>query len=299
MTQKILHGVAQVISFGPFVDETDGVTLQTGLVSAIDHTSTGIKLSKNGGALTVRNGTPTASSYDSYGNYLVTLNATDTNTIGPLLVQFADATTNLVVWKELEVVVSRIPGAIHETTIASVASNTSFTLTNGPTIGSMFTGDVCVIFKPTTLEKMNGALSAYTGVSKTVTLTENTNSSYTVAVGDIIAFFPEYGLKAGALANSIVSMSSNQPTVNVGRVSGTTQTAGDLYGLWTTAMADSVPSDGTRPSPVQALYMAIQFLLERAVSGTTCTVKKVDGSTTLLTLTLNDADNPTSITRTG
>jgi hypothetical protein len=45
--------------------------------------------------------------------------------------------------------------------------------------------------------------------------------------------------------------------------------------------------------------MIVQFLLERAVSGTTCTVKKVDGSTTLMTLTLNDGTSPTEITRTG
>jgi len=30
-----------VISFGPFLDKTDGVTLETGLVSAIDHATTG------------------------------------------------------------------------------------------------------------------------------------------------------------------------------------------------------------------------------------------------------------------
>jgi len=62
-------------------------------------------------------------------------------------------------------------------------------------------------------------------------------------------------------------------------------------------IADSIPADGTRPSVKQALYMITQFMLERAVSSTTVTVKKVDGSTTLFTLTLDDADDPTSITR--
>jgi len=63
-------------------------------------------------------------------------------------------------------------------------------------------------------------------------------------------------------------------------------------------LADSVPSDGTRPSMAQAAYAIYQFLTERSVSGTTLTVKKVDGSTTLMTFTLNDASTPTSITRT-
>jgi hypothetical protein len=62
-------------------------------------------------------------------------------------------------------------------------------------------------------------------------------------------------------------------------------------------VADSVPADGTRPSIAQALYMINQFLTERAVSGTTVTVKKVDGSTSLMTFTLNDGTTPTSITR--
>ena len=60
---------------------------------------------------------------------------------------------------------------------------------------------------------------------------------------------------------------------------------------------DSVPTNGTRPTIEQALYMVTQFLHERAVSGTTVTVKKVDGSTSLLTLTLDDDTDPTSITR--
>lgn len=63
-------------------------------------------------------------------------------------------------------------------------------------------------------------------------------------------------------------------------------------------LTDSVPADGSLPSVRQALYMIVQFLTERAVSGTTVTVNKVDGSTALMTFTLNDATSPTSITRT-
>jgi hypothetical protein len=64
-----------------------------------------------------------------------------------------------------------------------------------------------------------------------------------------------------------------------------------------TILADSIPADGTRPTFRQALYMVCQFLHERAVVGTTVTVRKVDGITALLTLTLDDASDPTSITR--
>jgi hypothetical protein len=65
-----------------------------------------------------------------------------------------------------------------------------------------------------------------------------------------------------------------------------------------TTIADSVPADGTRPSVRQALYMLTQFLMEKEVAGTTVTVNKPDATTALMTFTLDDAANPTTITRT-
>jgi hypothetical protein len=108
MSNWLKQSTAVVISFGPFVSPTDAVTLQTGLVSAIDHASTGIFLSKNGGALTIRHATVTASTYDAYGNYIVTLDATDTNTLGRLRVQFAAAASCLPVWRDYEIVAANI-----------------------------------------------------------------------------------------------------------------------------------------------------------------------------------------------
>lgn len=65
----------------------------------------------------------------------------------------------------------------------------------------------------------------------------------------------------------------------------------------TAPVADSIPAMGNRPSIAQAAYLIVQFLLERAVSGTTMTVRKPDGSTTLLTMTLDNAMSPSSVTR--
>jgi len=70
-----------------------------------------------------------------------------------------------------------------------------------------------------------------------------------------------------------------------------------LLAKWTTVLADSVASDGTRPTPEQAMLMLTRFLFERAVSGTALSVKKEDGSTASMGFTLNDATSPTSITR--
>ena len=71
----------------------------------------------------------------------------------------------------------------------------------------------------------------------------------------------------------------------------------DTASLNDTALADSVPADGALGTVRQTLYELRQFLMERSVSGTTVTTKKVDGSTSLETFTLDDATSPTSITR--
>jgi hypothetical protein len=98
------QSVAAVLTFGPFVDKTDGVTPEVGLVSALDHGTTGIMLSKNGGTLAVRHAAVTASEYDAHGCYKVTLDGTDTGTLGRLKVIYTDAATCLPVWQEFNII---------------------------------------------------------------------------------------------------------------------------------------------------------------------------------------------------
>lgn len=69
------------ILLGPFLDDTDGKTAETGLtLSQAD-----IKLSKNGQALAQKNDV-TAAAADANGYYNCELDATDTNTVGQLTV---------------------------------------------------------------------------------------------------------------------------------------------------------------------------------------------------------------------
>lgn len=66
----------------------------------------------------------------------------------------------------------------------------------------------------------------------------------------------------------------------------------------TVAVTESYNADGSAPTPVQALMLILQMLTESSVATTTLTVKKLDGSTSAATFTLNSATAPTSITRT-
>jgi hypothetical protein len=116
----IKQNTSQVLSFGPFLDKTDGVTLITDLVSALDHGTTGIKLSKNGGVFTIRQATVTASVYDNHGCYRITLNSTDTNTLGLLRVMYTDAATCLPVWEDCLVVPANIRDALANSDVLQV-----------------------------------------------------------------------------------------------------------------------------------------------------------------------------------
>jgi hypothetical protein len=65
----------------------------------------------------------------------------------------------------------------------------------------------------------------------------------------------------------------------------------------TATLPDSISADGSRPTVNQALLEINRFLQEREVVSTTVTVNKEDGSTQVMTFLLDDASNPTTISR--
>jgi hypothetical protein len=72
---------------------------------------------------------------------------------------------------------------------------------------------------------------------------------------------------------------------------------GAVTKIWTSALAESYAADGAAGTGAQLLYMIFSGLGEFAISGTTLTAKKLDGSATAMTFTLDSATNPTSRTR--
>lgn len=77
-----------------------------------------------------------------------------------------------------------------------------------------------------------------------------------------------------------------------------TDIATDIANLLTGNLTEAYPSAAGALTLTTALYSMHQFLTEFAISGTTYTVKKRDGSTTAKTFTLDDATTPTSISET-
>lgn len=200
MAVWLKQSTATVISFGPFVDKTDGVTPETGLISALDHASTGIMLSKSGGAFAVRHATVTATTYDAYGNYLVTLDTTDTNTLGVLRVQFIETATCLPVWQDFMV----LPANVYDSLVsgsdtlqadvtqiggdAQSATDLKDFADAGYDPGTNKVQGVVLVDTCTTNTDMRGTDSAYTGGNITGDITGNLSGSVgsvTGAVGSV------------------------------------------------------------------------------------------------------------------
>jgi len=94
------------VKIGPFLDETDGKTAETGLTI----TQPDIRLAKNGGAWAQKNAAQTLTHEES-GWYEVTLDATDTNTLGILMVAIHEAGA-LPVWIEFMVLPANVYDSI-------------------------------------------------------------------------------------------------------------------------------------------------------------------------------------------
>lgn len=106
------QSTAVTLMMGPFLDENDGRTVETGLTIA----QGSIKLSKNGGTKAQKNESSSAA-HDSDGDYAVDLDATDTNTVGRLRVSI-DVAGAGPVWDVFDVVEE----AVYDTYYASGAT---------------------------------------------------------------------------------------------------------------------------------------------------------------------------------
>jgi hypothetical protein len=116
---------------------------------------------------------------------------------------------------------------------------------------------------------------------------------------DTVANVTAVGSVTGAVASVTGTVGGIAGTITTLDALDTAQDSqhGTTQALLNTAVPDSIPAVGSRPSVQQAVYMLVQILTDAAVAGTTLTVRKPDGSTALLTLTLDDPTTPTAKTR--
>ena len=282
----IKQSTAYTFRLGPFVDDTDGKTAETGLtISQAD-----ARLSKAGGNFAQKNESSSAS-HDEIGFYICILDTTDTNTCGELLVAVHESGA-LPVFKTFQVV--------EEAIYASLFAASADLITKIDAIDTVV--DAVLVDTGTTLE---GKIDTIDGIVDAILVDTGTtlNDKIDVIDGIVDSILVDTAVigSAGAGLTAVPWNAAWDAEVQSECTDALTAydppTKAEVDATWTTAQTESYASDGAAATPAQLLYMIYTCVAEFAVSGTTLTAKKVDGSTTAMTFTLNDASDPTSRTR--
>ena len=344
------QSTAYTFRMGPFLDDTDGKTAETGLTIEDSH----VRVSKAGGNFIDKNESSN-SSHDEAGFYIVVLDTTDTNTVGELLIA-AHISGALPVFVTFQVVEEAIYDALFaasadlitkvdaiDTVVDAILVDTGTTLDGKiDTIDGIV--DAILVDTGTTLD---GKINTIDGIVDSILVDTGTtldgkldtiDNFLDTEVAAILADTNELqgdwanGGRLDLLVDSIISKvdvvdgivdNILVDTAVIGSAgAGLTAvpwnaawdaevqsectdalnaydppTKAELDATWTTAMTESYASDGSTMTPAQALYMILCAVSEFTISSTTITGKKLDGSTTAMTWTLNDATSPTSRTR--
>ena len=379
------QSTAYTFRFGPFLDDTDGKTVEPSFTIEDSH----IRVSKDG-ANFIDKAETSNSAYDEFGFYVVVLNATDTNTVGELLIacHFSGA---LPVFKTFFVVEEAIYDAIYApsaTLAASVASILEDTATTIPaTIATVDTVVDAVKVVTDAISTNGSGLSAVPWNASWDAEVQSEVADALVAIGldhlvsasvagsDVVdnsivaklvskestADWDDFvnttdslqalrdrgdaswvtggGGSAADVADAVWDEASSghagagtygkalsdilTDTAEIGSagagLSGVPwnaawdaevqsecadalaaydpPTKAEMDAMWTTAATESYAGDGAAATPAQLLYMILCSVSEFAISSTTITGKKLDGSTTAMTWTIDSAVSPTSRTR--
>ena len=204
---------SQTFLIGPFLDATDGVTAETGLTIA----NTDIRISKGGGNMAAKNSG--GGTHDEEGLYQITLDATDTNTAGSLLISVQDA-AHVPVWHECVVYAAAYFDLLDGTTalmtstggglalgpvdITTVTSQTVFVLPSGATNDDAYLYQT-VYIKAGTEDCFDKYVTNYVGSTKTLTI-DSACANVTVAANDDL--YVRAGASAKALQGLITSVAA-------------------------------------------------------------------------------------------
>jgi len=167
-------------AIGPFVDENDGITPET----ALTITASDVLLKKKGSTTFALKTEATACTHRSNGWYTCPLDATDTNTEGNLIVAVTESGA-VPTWRECVVLRETAPIVV-STTIATLATQVSFTLTAGSADDNAYNGCSAIVTDISTpAQKAYAQVRDYTGSTKTVTLAYDPGI-FTMAATDLV-----------------------------------------------------------------------------------------------------------------
>lgn len=257
----------QEILLGRFVNSTDGNTEETGLTIA----NTDIKLWVEG-ATTLTNKNSGGATHIANGMYYCVLNAADTNTLGKLEVHVHVAGA-LSVRREFMV----LPTMVYDSLVLDsdvLQTDVAQWLGDSPESPEVPGVPHVQVVYPGSLVDMAADYSG--GV---------------LAVGSL-------GATAQGNVRTAVGLASANLDTQLGDIPTNSELATALITGLTTALTEGYRGTGATGSVRDLLYEIIAHMGESSIAGTTKTLKKLDGSTTAKTYTLDSSTTPTAITET-
>ena len=207
----------QAVLIGPFIDDTDGKTAETGLTIA----NTDIRLSANGGNMFAK--TSGGGTHDEIGYYTITLDATDTATVGKLQLAVHPAGA-LPVYHEFQVLdegaydalfataatilTSADVGLMYESTIATLTAATQWDMTAAFATDSVGIGSLVTV-----VDQGNAANFHSTWITALAQATDRitvaSDAPWTAAAGDTVRVYaqahPQYFASAAISAATLAT----------------------------------------------------------------------------------------------
>lgn len=263
---KLLRqSTAATVKIGPFIDSTNGYDAEGAL-------SPSVKLSKNGGTMAAKN-EGTTPSHDADGYYDCDLDATDTNTVGRLRLTVAGSSTHLAVVEDFQVIEESIYDALFAASAAGFDANQRVDV--GSWLGTAVSGDSGG-HPNVNVERWNG-----------VSVTGDGDWDADVApVVPAIGTVADLGSGATLADNNFDNLASIAALNDI-----------SVADILTTQMTEAYAAKGVAPTLAQAIFAIQQMVGDFAISGTTISVKGIDGSTEKMTFDLDSPTNPTSRVR--
>ena len=306
---------SQEVPLGPFLDSTDGVTPETALTIA----NTDIKLWLMG-ATSLANKTSGGATHMAGGIYYCVLDATDTATLGALVI-FVSVSGALPVKVECEVVTANVYDALiggtdylqvdvtdWKNATAPAMTGDAFARLGAPA-GASVSADVAAMKVDTAailvdtnelqtdwanggrLDLILDARASQTSVDDLPTSAELATA---LGTADDATLAQIALVKADTAA---ILLDTGTDGVVVADKTGFRLSSTGVNDILRTALTEGYAADGATFTLEQGVYMLWALLAERGLSGTTLTAKKLDGATTAMTFTLDDGTTPTSQTR--
>ena len=303
---------SQEVPLGPFLDPADGDTAVTGLTIA----NTDIKVWKTG-ATSLANKNSGGATHISGGVYYTVLDATDTDTLGPLVI-FVHVAGALAVRLECCVLDEAVYDVVFGTTAPATATNITaaagVTLADGAITAAKIAADAI-----TAAKIADGAIDADAIASAAFTAAKFDADCLTAAkfAADVTTEF-QSGLATAAALSTVAGYLDTEVAAIKSKTDQLTFSTANrvdcqVYGMETgtvtaaalatdagTEIADAVlvrnVSNVEASAPIYSLAGIVLMATEASYSGSTLTVKRTDGSTTFATRTLTTDEDAVPIT---